>query len=572
MTASRGSSDLAGVAKEYWEGFLAAHPVSATALGDRRYDHLLDDISPAGRERERGRLLETLRRVGEIPEEGLAAQERLTRVSLITEVEGRLAQLEAGLDEWTVDPLGGPQAALFNIEAFQPVRTVAEGEAMVGRWRAMGPYLDQHAANVERGLASGKVAVREGVEKVISAMRAVLATPEESWALLNPLEADHADWPSGRQEAFRHALTEAVRRVVRPACKRYAELLERRVLPAARPQERPGIMHVAGGPESYAQLIRVYTSLPLSAEEIHETGKDEVGRIDDEMRRLGGKVLGVDAPSAGSGGTLEEIRRRLRSDPALHFTTRDEVEAKAASALARAKAAIPRWFGRLPKADCVVARIGEHEEQNTTIAYYRRPPADGSLPGRYYVNTYAPETRPRYEAEALAYHESIPGHHLQIAIASELTGLPTFRRHTGVTAYVEGWALYTERLSDEMGLYSSDLDRMGVLSFDAWRACRLVVDTGMHAKGWSRREAIDYMLAHTALAENNIVNEVDRYIAWPGQALAYKIGQLEIQRLREEAERRLGGRFDIKGFHDAVLENGALALEPLRRVVEEWMG
>lgn len=564
MSAARASVDLAALAEEYWEGFLAAHPVSATALGDRRYDRLLDDISPAGREHERGQLVGVRRRAEEIPEEGLPAQERLTRASLITEVEGRLAQLEAGLEEWTVDPLGGPQAALFNIEAFQPVRTVEQGDAMVGRWRAMGPYLEQHATNVERGLAAGKVAVREGVEKVISAMRAVLATPEESWALLNPLEADHADWPSGRQEAFRHALTDAVRSVVRPAYERYAELLERRVLPAARPQERPGIMHVAGGRESYARLIRVYTSLPLSADEIHETGVREVGRIDDEMRRLGGKVLGVD--------DLDEIRRRLRTDPALHFTTRDEVEAKAASALARAKAAIPGWFGRLPRADCVVARIGEHEEQHTTIAYYRRPAADGSMPGRYYINTYAPETRPQYEAAALAYHESIPGHHLQIAIASELTGLPAFRRHTGVTAYIEGWALYTERLSDEMGLYSSDLDRMGVLSFDAWRACRLVVDTGMHAKGWSRREAIEYMLAHTALAENNIVNEVDRYIAWPGQALAYKMGQLEIQRLRAEAERRLGGRFDIKGFHDAVLENGALALEPLRRVVEEWVG
>ena len=235
-----------------------------------------------------------------------------------------------------------------------------------------------------------------------------------------------------------------------------------------------------------------------------------------------------------------ELLRRLRGDRALSFRTRDAVEATARAALQRAQAALAGWFGVLPTAECEVARIGDLEEPHTTAAYYRRPSADGARPGRYYINTYAPETRPRYEAEALAYHESIPGHHLQIAIAQALPALPAFRRHAGVTAFVEGWALYAERLADEMGLYSSDLDRIGVLSYDGWRACRLVVDTGMHALGWSRRQAIDFLLAHTALSEQNIVNEVDRYVVWPAQALTYKLGQLEIRRLRAEAERRLG--------------------------------
>ncbi|HYS71576.1 MAG TPA: DUF885 domain-containing protein, partial [Thermoplasmata archaeon] len=248
-----------------------------------------------------------------------------------------------------------------------------------------------------------------------------------------------------------------------------------------------------------------------------------------------------------------------------------EVAAKAEQAVARAKAAIPRFFGRLPKADCEVVRMGEHEEKHSTIAYYRQPAADGSRPGRYYINTSAPETRPRYEAEALAYHEAIPGHHLQIAISQELEGIPAFRKHLGVTAFVEGWGLYSERLADEMGLYSSDLDRMGMMSYDAWRACRLVVDTGMHAKGWSRQRAIDFMKENSALAENNIVNEVDRYIAWPAQALAYKTGQLEILRIREDARGRLGDRFDIRKFHDAVLENGAVALGTLREAVEAYV-
>jgi len=289
----------------------------------------------------------------------------------------------------------------------------------------------------------------------------------------------------------------------------------------------------------------------------------EVARINRELEDLGEKALGTRDRAA--------ILKRLRTDPDLYFRTRDEVEEKARQALARARRAIPRFFGRLPNAECEVVRIEPHEEKHSTIAYYRWPAADGSRPGRYYINTYAPETRPRYEAEVLAYHESIPGHHLQISIAQELEGLPAFRKHLGVTAFSEGWGLYTERLADEMGLYTADLDRIGVLSYDAWRACRLVVDTGMHAKGWTRKQAIDFMLANTALAENNIVNEVDRYIAWPGQALAYKVGQLEIRRLRTEAEKRLGSRFDLRSFHDIVLGSGAVSLQTLRQLVEQFI-
>jgi uncharacterized protein (DUF885 family) len=215
--------------------------------------------------------------------------------------------------------------------------------------------------------------------------------------------------------------------------------------------------------------------------------------------------------------------------------------------------------------------MGMHEAPQSTIAYYRRPASDGSRPGYYMINTYKPETRPRYEAEALAFHEAIPGHHLQIAISQELKGLPEFRKHQGVTAFVEGWALYTERLSDEMGLYSGDIDRIGMLSYDAWRACRLVVDTGIHAEGWSRERAIEYMFDNSVLARNNIENEVDRYIAWPAQALAYKCGQLEILALRDQAKQKLGERFDIRRFHDAVLRNGAVALPVLRQQIEAWI-
>jgi uncharacterized protein (DUF885 family) len=268
---------------------------------------------------------------------------------------------------------------------------------------------------------------------------------------------------------------------------------------------------------------------------------------------------------------LATILSRLRGDPELYFQNREEIETTARRALERARQALPEVLGRLPRSACEVRRIEPFEEAHSTIAYYRNPAADGSRPGTYYVNTSAPETRPRYEAEALAYHESIPGHHVQIALSQEREDLPQFRRHLGVTAFVEGWGLYAELLAEEMGLYGADLDRIGRLSFDAWRASRLVVDTGLHALGWSRQRAIDFMLANTALGRNNIVNEVDRYIVWPGQALAYKIGQREILRLRDEARQRRGASFDGRAFHDELLAHGAPGLPLIRERIEAWL-
>ena len=398
---------------------------------------------------------------------------------------------------------------------------------------------------------------------MIEELQDLLDKPDADWPLLRPLEVLLPDWAEGERSEFREGLLAAVHESIRPSFLRYMKYLTGEILGRARPPEMPGISHIPGGAESYRRLIRVYTALDLKPDDLHETGLREVARINDALKAMGERVFGV--------RDRQQILNRLRTDPSLYFATRDEVAVKAESALARATGAIPMWFGRLPKADCEVVRMWEHEEKHSTIAYYRQPAADGSRPGRYYVNTSAPETRPRYEAEALAYHEAIPGHHLQIAIAQELPDLPDFRRHGGVTAFVEGWALYTERLSDEMGLYSSDLDRIGMLSYDAWRACRLVVDTGMHAKGWTRQQAVDFMYSNTALARNNIENEVDRYITWPAQALAYKTGQLEILLLRDEARRRLGSRFDMRAFHDAVLENGAVALGTLRRAVEGYI-
>ena len=318
-----------------------------------------------------------------------------------------------------------------------------------------------------------------------------------------------------------------------------------------------------GGAACYAALIRAHTSLALDPRAVHQLGLTELARIRAEIEQLG--------PAAVGSSSFAEIQRRLRgNDPALFYRTREEIEAGARATLARATAAMPRFLGRLPRTPCVVKPVEPHEEKDSPIAFYRQPAVDGSRPGTYYVNTYQPTTRPRFEAEALAFHESIPGHHVQIALAQEMRGLPEFRKNLGVTAFVEGWGLYAERLADELGLYSSPLTRLGRLSLESWRAGRLVVDTGIHALGWSRTQAVRFLLENTLIAPNNIETEVDRYIGWPAQALAYKIGQLEILRLREEARAKLGPRFDLRRFHDVVLGSGAVSLPALGDLVHEW--
>ena len=541
-------TDLDQLAAEYWEAYLERHPVHATALGARRFDDRLDDDSPAGRSAWAGRLDDFEARLAQLPADD---GDPVTRAALAETLRTDRAFLEADLGSFSVDPMDGIQVALLGIPSYQLIRTAADGDALLARWRAMPAALDVAIERLRDGLSEGRIGVATPVAKVLDQIDDLLARPDADWPLATPAE---------QAPEIREELQRIIGEEIRPAYERYRAFLAEEVVPHARGDDRPGLLHVPGGENAYRLLARAHTSLDTDPEEIHAIGLAEIARIDGEFIELGARLLGTDG--------LEATLRALREDPALHFTTRDEVFETAVRSLERANAAIPDWFGRLPKAPCEVVRMPEHEEKHSTIAYYREPSADGSRPGQHFINTYAPETRPRYEAETLAFHESVPGHHLQLAIMQELDGLPAFRRFHGCTAYVEGWGLYTERLSEEMGLLSGEIDRFGVLSFDAWRASRLVVDTGIHALGWTRQQAIDFMVAHTALGENNVANEVDRYIVWPGQALAYKLGQLELLRLRAEARDRQGDRFDIKRFHDVVLGQGALPLPALRDAVE----
>ena len=559
------SAELDRLAVDFWDAVTAVDPVRATAIGDDRYGDRLTDITPAGRAAAARRFEELRGRLAALPPEPAADGEAaLTRAALAQGIYARLSFLAADLQAHTVDSVNGPQTALLDIPSFQPLRDPADGAAMLARWRAMGPWVDDKIAALRRGLAEGRAPVSILVRRVIDQLDALLSRPVGTWPLLAPLEAAHPGWTEAAWRGFADGLGAAVREGLRPAFVRFRAFLADEALPRSRDDAHVGIGHLPGGEETYASLARAHTTVDRSPGEIHAIGLAEIARIDAEIGDLGGRVLGA--------ADLPATLAALRGDPSVHFQSAEEIVAVAERSLTRAQEATPGWFGRQPIARCVVARMQAHEEEHSTIAYYREPAQDGTRPGRYYINTWQPYTRPRYEAEALAFHEAVPGHHLQIAIGQELTHLPAFRRNAETTAFVEGWGLYSERLADEMGLYSADLDRIGMLSFDAWRASRLVVDSGMHALGWSRDAAIAFMTAHTALAANNIANEVDRYIGWPGQALAYKIGQLEIRALRAEAESTLGSAFDIRRFHDAVLGHGALPLETVRRSVTTELG
>jgi uncharacterized protein (DUF885 family) len=470
--------------------------------------------------------------------------------------------------EWVVETGGGSLFGELSYLAEQhTVKTAADAANLVARIDMADRLVDDTLANLARGLAAGRVSSQEKVKRALAQLDAELAKPVETWPMATPAwaTATGADpWPAGERARLATQLREIVASKLRPAFVRQRDFLRDKVMPAAR-GEIEGLSGLAGGAGDacYRAAILFHVGVPRTAEELHALGREEIAKSDREIAALGAKLFGT----ADLAATLHV----LRTDPKLYFTSREEILEASQKALDRSKAAMAGYFEVLPKVDCVMREIPAYEAPFTTIAYYRQPNYDGSKPGEYFVNTYKPEVRPRFELEALSWHEAIPGHHLQIAIAQELGALPAFRKLDGSTAYIEGWALYTERLAEEMGLYSSDLDRLGKLSYDAWRGSRLVVDTGLHAMKWTRAQAEAYMREHTALTETNISNEVDRYIGWPGQALAYKVGQLEIVKLRAEAEAALGAKFDLKGFHRVVLGSGAVTLPVLADLVRAWV-
>jgi uncharacterized protein (DUF885 family) len=392
------------------------------------------------------------------------------------------------------------------------------------------------------------------VDRVLGQIEGLIAT--------EPAKSPFAT-PAARSDdaAFKRAAADVVAKELTPALTRYKRFLDEYKSVA---RTSPGVSAVPQGAACYRALIRDNTSLGLTSDEVHQLGLTQMEQIHAEMRTIASRRFNTT--------DLPALFTRLRTDPALRFKSADEMMNAARAALARARAAIPKYFGRLPKADVQIQAFEPYEAPSMPAGMYRQASLDGSKPGMYMVNLYKPEETPRVDFEAVAFHESIPGHHLQIAIAMERPAAHRITQIFYTTSFVEGWGLYSERLADEMGLYSGDLDRLGMLSAQAWRAARLVVDTGMHAKGWSRQQAVDYMRDNTAAGENNIQSEIDRYIIMPGQALAYMVGYREIMAARDKAKAALGPRFDIRAFHDAVLGRGGVTLPMLREQIDAWIG
>ncbi len=552
---------LQELSDRYWNRLMAASPTWASIIGDHRFDAEVEDLSAESEAALAADLHDVVAAAEAMDPEALDADDRITRRVLMFEAASQAGTLDSRPAEYLVDPMLGIHIDM--IQAIPQLRatTREQADAFVTKASRSGATFDQALERHRQGVANHRTPPTISIEKVLAQLDGYLASSIDTDPFLQiGLPDDFTEIDTAR---WRAAMTEQVQEVIRPAAARYREGIAADVLPHGRPQEKSGICWLPDGEEIYQRAVRRYTSLDLTPDEIHQIGVDAISSLEDEYRALGQGVLGTD--------DVPTIYDRLRNDPSLRFESADQVEHAATSALARANAAIPGWFGRLPVTPCIVQPVPDVGAADSPLAYYFPPAEDGSRPGIFFINLTEPTTRTRFESEALAFHESVPGHHLQLAIAQELEGVPSFRRHGLVTAYVEGWGLYTERLADEMGLYSNDLARLGILSFDSWRAGRLVVDTGLHAKGWSRQQAIDFFMENSPQAPNNIVNEVDRYIGYTGQALAYKLGQREILRLREQARATLGAKFDIKGFHDTVLEAGPVPLDLLGELVDEWI-
>lgn len=552
---------LKAIADRYWDAAMERQPTRATALGDYRFNDRLEDLSAAALVRWKGTLNSFLDELREMPSAAtLTPADRLTRDLLERTLRDELLRLECG-DEYTpLDPLDGVHIKLPLLLVSQPFRNTADYRAYVSRLRAFPQQIKDTIANMRRGVEIGFVSPRILVEKVIPQIRTHIVDDPIKSEFHAPVRI--ADTLS---EADRRSVTadiaEAIRADVVPA---YAQLLtyvENTYLPATR--SSVGLGALPGGERIYQTKANLSTTVRLTPGELHALGLSEVARIRGEMAKVQAEVKFE--------GSLDEFLTHMRADPRYRFKSGEELFAAADAILQRTKPLLPKLFGRLPKADCVMKETEAFRAPASPVAYYNPSPEDGSRPGYYYINTYAPNERLKFTLEALTYHEAVPGHHLQMALDQENKALPKFRRYASFTAYVEGWALYTEKLGYEIGGYADPYSRFGQLTFEMWRACRLVVDTGMHRSGWTRQQAIDYMAANTSLALLDIEAEVDRYITWPGQALAYKVGELRILEMRKQAERELGGKFDLRAFHDALLAGGAMPIDMLGRRMDEWI-
>lgn len=558
--AQADNAALEQVVTEHWQWSLENYPEMRLGYGDRSGNALWTDMSLAAQGTRQEALKRFAQRLSVIEPADLSASNRLNRQMLLRELDDEISAYDQGLNLIAINMRSGPQHAHGMIERL-PFTTEQDYRDWLARLRALPGQLTQYQAMLDAGIARDRVQARVIMQRVPEQIDRVIATdPEQS-----PFFKAFKQIPENIDPETTATLQDQARTVIseqlNPAYRAFGTYIVESYLPATR--SAPGLGSLEGGKAAYRFLASHYTTTDLSPETIHQIGLDEVLRIRGEMEAVIAEV--------GFDGDIAAFNAFLRTDPQFYYETPEALLEGYQAVSKRLDPELVKLFGKLPRMPYGVRPIPEEIAPDTTTAYYMPPAADGSRPGWYYVNLHQPEVRPKFEMEVLSVHESVPGHHLQIALAQELSELPEFRRRAGVTAFVEGWGLYSERLGYDMGLYTDPYSRYGQLVYDMWRAVRLVVDTGMHYFGWSRARAIEFFLANAAKTEADIVNEIDRYIGWPGQALAYKIGQLKILALRRQAEEQLGEAFDIRAFHDHLLGAGAIPLDVLEARMATWL-
>ena len=544
---------------EHWNWFLSQNPSFATSLGIRNYDDKLKDPSLDAYDARIAFQKTLLTQFQDIDVSALSKANQLNYALMVLNLGYKIEAANFGGKYMLITNRGGPHMTLTRLPSRLPFFSKADYTSYLARLSVMPETLDKATDTIRSGLKAGWVqpcAPMTGYERSISAH---IVDPSES-VFMHPFAKKPAAIGQDDFDSIKAMALKTIETHIIPAFKTFQTFYNSEYAPNCR--TLVGSSSLAGGADYYAYRTRMFTTTDMTPEQVHNTGLFEVARIRAEMEEV--------KQQAGFEGTFAQWLTFLRTDEQFYFKTGQERLDAAAVIGKKIDGALPQLFTKFPRMPWGLKEIPLDIAEKTTTAYYQRPAGDGSKAGFYYVNTTKLDTRPSYELEALSLHEAVPGHHFQIALSQELD-LPNFRKFGGFTAFIEGWGLYSERLGLEVGFYQTPYTNMGRLSYEMWRACRLVVDTGMHAKGWTRQQSIDYMAENSALSLNNITTEVDRYITWPGQALAYKIGELKIRELRSRAEAELGNVFDVRYFHDTVLENGAVPLSVLEDIVERWI-
>jgi uncharacterized protein (DUF885 family) len=552
---------LQALFRQEWEAHLQNDPFFATVTGEVRYNDRLPEASEAQAEREAGQLREFLARLEQIDRSRLSAGDRLNADVFRRLKQDALSEIEFHVYRLPVSRMGGFHTSFAELATFVRFISVKAYEDYLARLAGFPAFCAGEIALMQEGLRSGITQPRIALEGTQGSIEAFITDDPTSSVLYEPFKEMSDAVAPGEQERLRAEARRAIEAAVVPAYRELFRFMVETYLPGAR--TTIAASDLPDGKRFYEHRVRMNVSLPVSPAEVHETGQREVKRIRQEMDAIRKKV-GFTGDHAAFGEYLRREARFYVDSPA-------QLMKEVSFILKRMDGELPGLFRTLPRLPYGIKPVPDYVAPQTTTAYYWEGAGDGTRAGFYYVNTYDLRSRPLYELEALSLHEAVPGHHLQIALQQELTDLPEFRRFEGFTAFVEGWGLYAERLGLEAGFYTDPYSDYGRLTYEMWRACRLVVDTGMHALGWTRDQAIAFMMDNTALTELNVRNEIDRYITCPGQALAYKMGELKIRELRGRAEQRLADRFDVREFHEVVLQDGAVPLDVLESKIEAWL-